>query len=191
MRYPALLLIALLAAIPPASAATLYRWTDASGTMRYGHQPPPGSDAQPTAQTEGAAPSACHDLAEQHLALIDREIQRVAAAKTGLGPEFDYTPTAQQSLLLDLYAHRAALVTGRPATEFRAPSLEDAERAKARLQAENLKMRGALSAQEADLDATARQLSRARHDASFARRMNPLLWPGYALGPWPWRGVRP
>ncbi len=189
MRYPALLLIALLASIPPASAATLYRWTDASGTVRYGHQPPPGSDAQPAEQAEGAAPISCRDLAEQHLALIDREIQRVKAAKAGLGPEFDYTPSTQQSLLLDLYAHRAALVTGRAAAEFRAPSLEEAERAKARLQAENLKMRGALNAQEADLDAQSRQLSQARHDADFARRTNPLLWPGYAL--WPRYGFRP
>jgi hypothetical protein len=180
-----ILLCARLCAPLGAEAATLYRWIDASGTARYGYQPPSGVAAEPAEaeQRELSAnpPASCRELTERHLALIDREIARIKALKTGYGPEYELTPAAGQELLLDLYAHRAALLTGRPAADFRAPTFAEAERAKSRLQSENAKMRNALESQQAALDAQSSQLKRARREADSAWR-----W----LRPWG-RGRRP
>lgn len=175
MPRPGTLLCLLLALATPATAATLYRWTDASGTVRYGYQPPSGVEALPADAERHAlyepAPPACPDLARQHLALIDREIERVKALKTGLGPEYDISPAAGQALMLDLLAHRAALLTGRSPAEFRAPTFDESARAQNRLYSENLKMRGEIAARDAALDAQARQLRQARHDAHVIRRL--------------------
>lgn len=161
----------------PATAATLYRWTDASGTARYGYQPPSGVEAVPAEEERkslyapSAPPTACDDLAQRHLALIDREIERVKALKTGLGPEYDITPAASQELILDLLAHRAALLTGRTAAEFRAPTFDEAARAQNRLQGENARMRDEIKARDAALDAQANRLKRAQRDADVVNRL--------------------
>ncbi len=188
MKHLALLICILIGTPASASAATLYRWTDASGTVRYGHQPPSGVEAEPAEEErrelyEKAPPIACRDLAERHLAMIDREIQRVEALKTGLGPEYELTPAARQELVLDLLAHRAALVTGRAASEFRAPTFDEAQRKQYRLQSDNVKMQNELKSRDAALDAQANQLNRARREADFARRMYRPWGPGFYMGP--------
>ena len=176
MKHLGMLICLLLAAADPAMAATLYRWTDASGTARYGYQPPSGVDAIPADEErralreETAPPIVCRDLAEQHLALIDREIERVKALKTGLGPQYDLTPAASQELVLDLLAHRAALLTGRGAAEFRAPTFDEAARAQNRLRSENAKMQNEIKARDAALDAQGYQLKRAQREADVVRR---------------------
>lgn len=165
------LLLALLPLLQPAAAATLYRWTDASGTPRYGYQPPPGVEVAPADEErrevyEKGPELKCRDLAEQHLALIDKEIARVRAIETGLGPEFELSPAAQQELVMDLLAHRAALLTGRPASEFRSPSADEVRRERQRLQGENAKLTDELKSQQATLDAQQKRLERARREAN-------------------------
>lgn len=167
MRQFGILLLVLLAAGEPATAATLYLWTDASGTTRYGYQPPPGAAATP-AETERldlygkGPPPACPALAEQHLRLIDAEIARTRGLAAGLGPGYELSPAAKQALILDLLAHRAAVLTGRRADEFRSPSSAEMARAKSRLEDENARLRAALQAQDATIDAQKRRLDRAR-----------------------------
>ena len=178
MKHLGLLLLISSAALAPATAATLYRWTDASGTARYGYQPPSGVTAIPADEerrslSSEAPPIGCRDLAEQHLALIDREIERVKALKTGLGPEFDITPAASQQLVLDLLAHRAALLTGRSAAEFRAPTFDESAQARDRLQSENVRMQNELKARDAALDAQGNRLKRAQRDARWVRKIMP------------------
>jgi hypothetical protein len=189
------LFFVLLAALQPAAAATLYRWTDASGTPRYGYQPPPGVEAVPAEAErrdlyENAPPVACRDLAEQHLKLIDTEIARIKAMPAGLGPDYEFSPAAKQELILDLLAHRAAVLTGRKAAEFRTPTLEELEQMKSRLQSENAKMRDELSSREAIIDAQKNRLERTRREADYARHMYrplgpaPYAWPPGAV-PYP------
>lgn len=197
MKYCHALLFALFAVLEPAGAATLYRWTDASGVARYGYQPPPGEAAAPAEEERReiyeapkAPPVLCRDLADQHVALIDREIARVRAMKAGLGSEFELTPAARQELILDLLAHRAAMITGRTATEFRTPTSDELLRAGARLQGENLKLRNQVKAQEAAIDVQQSRLKQARRELA-AERFLPRPWgPGYyawPLAPFPIR----
>jgi hypothetical protein len=188
MKFLCALLIALLAAVEPTASATLYRWTDASGTTRYGYQPPPGVEAEPADEErrelyqDNGPPVNCRALAEQHLRLIDKEIERVKAMKAGLGPEYEISPAARQELIFDLLAHRAALITGRTAAEFRSPTREDIERAKSRLQGENAKLRSELTAQETFISAQQNRLNRARREVHTARQ---LLYPwGPPYYPW-------
>lgn len=146
-------------------AATLYRWTDASGIVRYGYQPPPGADAEPAEeerQTLSSQEPACPDLAQHHLRVIDAELARIRDLPTGLGPNYELTPAAQRELMQDLLAHRAAVLTGRPASEFRAPNLAGIERDKSRLQEENTRLRQALQARESTIDAQRQKLEQAR-----------------------------
>ncbi|MDD5035168.1 MAG: hypothetical protein PHE55_10445, partial [Methylococcaceae bacterium] len=60
------------------------------------------------------------ELLEPHIRLIDKEIARLKAMAAGLGSEFEFTPEGKQRLINDLLAHRAALISGRPAAEFTA-----------------------------------------------------------------------
>jgi hypothetical protein len=147
----------------PAAAATLYRWTDASGTVRYGHQPPPGVEVVPAEEearelSEAVPPVACRDLAEQHLRLVDQEIARVKNLPAGLGPEYEFSPAVKQELILDLYAHRAALLTGRDAAEFRSPGSGDIARLKSRYDLEKRQLESALKAREETIEAQRRRL---------------------------------
>lgn len=184
------LILAALTALEPATAATLYRWKDASGVSRYGYQPPPGVEAAPAEEerrelypeTEKAPPPNCRDLAEQHLKLVDQELQRVRAMRAGLGPEFELSPAAKQVLIFDLLAHRAALVTGRPAGEFRTPTSDEIERAKSRLQGENLRLQNELKQKEATLDVQQNRLNRVKREADAARHGPNFYGPGY----YPW-----
>jgi hypothetical protein len=176
--------------LQPAAAATLYRWTDASGTPRYGYQPPPDVEAMPAEEErrdlyENAPPIACRNLAEQHLKLIDAEIARIKAMPAGLGPAYEFSPAAKQELILDLLAHRSAVLTGRKAAEFRSPTLEELERMKSRLQSENAKMRHELISREATIDAQKSRLERARREVDYARQLQvyrPLM-PAPYVGP--------
>lgn len=107
-----------------AAAETLYRWTNASGVARYGYQPPPGIQAVPAEQERRelmklGSSERCQELAIKHLGLIDKEIARIKAIPAGLGLAYEFTPAAKQELILDLLAHRAALITGRSASDFR------------------------------------------------------------------------
>jgi hypothetical protein len=189
MKILCALLIACLAMAEPAAAATLYRWKDASGTIRYGYQPPSGVEVEPAEEErrelygEKAPPVKCRDLAEQHLKLIDRELERVKALRAGLGPEYEITPATRQELILDLLAHRAALITGRTAAEFRTPTRDEIERDKSRLQGENTKLRNELKSQEATLDAQQNRLNQARREVNSVRRLLYPWGPGYY--PWP------
>lgn len=182
MKTPRALLVLLLTFVQPAAAATLYRWTDASGTHRYGYQPPPGVQAVPAEEERrevyGKGPEVnCRALADRHLALIDREIARVKAMKTGLGPKFELSPAAQQALILDLLAHRSALLTGRPASEFRTPTVDEILRSKSQLQGENARLRNEVQAKEATLDAQQKRLDQAR------RKLRQPVVPGYYYYP--------
>jgi hypothetical protein len=184
------LLPVLLALVQPAEAATLYLWTDASGVTRYGYQPPPGVEVQPAEaerqalyEAPNAPPVQCRDLAEQHIALIDREITRVKAMKAGLGPDFELTPAARQELILDLLAHRAALITGRTATEFRSPTSDELLRVKSRLQGENMKLQNQVKSQEATIDLQQNRLKQAKREIAAGRMMLHPYGPGYY--PWP------
>ena len=174
---PVLILVA--QAFPqPATAATLYRWTDVSGTPRYGYQPPPGVEAEPAEEErrevyEKGADIGCRQLAEKHLSLIDKEIARTRALEAGLGPEFAITPAAKQELILDLLAHRSAVLTGRPASEFRTPSSDEILRNKARLQSENTRLSGELKSQQATLDAEKRRLEREKAHRDYFWRWGP------------------
>ncbi|MGZ8243268.1 DUF4124 domain-containing protein [Methylomagnum sp.] len=190
MKLVCALILAAFAALEPVTAATLYRWQDASGVSRYGYQPPPGVEAVPAdeerrelyPEAEKAPPPHCRDLAEQHLKLVDQELQRVRAMQAGLGPEYEVSPAAKQALIFDLLAHRAALVTGRPASEFRTPTSDEIERAKSRLQGENVKLRNELKQREATLDVQQSRLNRARREAESARHGPHFYGPGY----YPW-----
>jgi ribosomal protein L29 len=191
------LMFALLAALEPAGAATLYRWTDASGVARYGYQPPPGVEAEPAEEERrelyeapNAPPVQCRDLADQHVALVDKEIARVRAMKAGLGSEFELTPAAKQELILDLLAHRAALITGRTAAEFRTPTSDELLRASARLQGENMKLRNQVKSQEATIDVQQNRLKQARRELAAERYLLHPWGPGYyswPLAPFPIR----
>lgn len=175
MKRSLALFLWLLAGLP-AAAGTLYRWTDASGEVRYGYQPPPGVEVQ-TAATEwreqhaGTAQPACPDLAQEHLRKIDRELARVQALPAGLGPEYEFTPAARQELVLDLLAHRAALVTGRRAEEFRAPTMAQLREMKDRFEKQKRGMEAALRQQGEAIEAQTRRLARKHKDASYARRV--------------------
>lgn len=182
--------LVLLALLQPVAAATLYRWTDASGVARYGYQPPSGVEAQPAEaerqalyEAPEAPPVQCRDLAERHIALVDREIARVKAMKAGLGPDFELTPAARQELILDLLAHRAALITGRTAAEFRSPTSDELLRAKSRLQGDNMKLQSQVKSQEATIDLQQSRLKQAKREIAAGRMMLHPYGPGYY--PWP------
>ncbi|ROR35086.1 DUF4124 domain-containing protein [Inmirania thermothiophila] len=51
-----LLVLAAVLALPPAMAATVYRWTDDEGVVHYGAAPPPGREATPLQLGRGPAP---------------------------------------------------------------------------------------------------------------------------------------
>lgn len=190
MKFVHALTLAALTALESATAATLYRWRDASGVSRYGYQPPPGVEAAPAEEqrrelypeTGNAPPPPCRDLAEQHLKLVDQELQRVRAMEAGLGPAYEVSPAAKQALIFDLLAHRAALVTGRPASEFRTPTRDEIERSKSRLQGENARLQNELKQKEAALEAQQNRLNRARREAETARHEPHFYGPGY----YPW-----
>lgn len=190
MKCHGALLLILFAAVQTAESGTLYRWKDASGVARYGYQPPPGVEAEPAEEERQAlyeAPNAppvqCRDLAEKHIALIDREIARVQAMKAGLGPDFELTPAARQELVLDLLAHRAALITGRTAAEFRSPTSDEVLRTKSRLQGENMKLQAQLKSQEQTIDLQQNRLKQAKREIAAGRIMLHPFGPGYY--PWP------
>lgn len=179
----------LLGATGCADAATLYRWQDASGVVRYGYQPPAGVEAEP-AEAERRAiydrpePIRCEQLQRDHLALIDRELARIREMRAGLGPEYAISPPLQQQLILDLLAHRAALISGRPASEFRSPSADELLRSRRQLQADNDRMRAEMETQDATIDRQQAQLNRLRGTPS-ALPGYPLPWygPGFPMGP--------
>lgn len=187
MKTRMILLLAALLAGGSVGASTLYRWKDASGTVRYGNQPPVGVTAEVAEEErrevyDRAAPVPCQELADRHIAVIDREIARVRELKTGLGVQYALTPSQQQQLIMDLLAHRAAMITGRPAFEFRTPSGDEVLRARNELQNENESLREGLDAQGQIIDAQRLQLQRA------SRRW--YVWPwgapwgGFWGGPW-------
>lgn len=190
MKFFCCLILAALAALEPVTAATLYRWKDASGVSRYGYQPPPGVEAIPAEderresypETPDAPSPNCRDLADQHLRLVDQELQRVRAIKAGLGPDYELSPAAKQALIFDLLAHRAAMVTGRPASEFRTPTTDEIARTRTRLQDENMRLRDELKEREAMLDAQQGRLDRTRREADLARHGPHFYGPGY----YPW-----
>jgi hypothetical protein len=182
--------ILLIAALPSVDAATLYRWTDASGVARYGFQPPAGVEAEPADEERrelyeapNAPPVQCQDLARAHLVLLDKEIARVQAMKAGLGPEFELTPSARQDLVLALLAQRAALVSGRPASEFRTPSSDEMLRAEDRLRGENMVLRNQVQTQSATIDAQGRRIQQQKGQIEWDRFMFRPWGPGYY--PWP------
>lgn len=145
-RWPTLLL--LLTCCGLAEAGVLYRWVDASGQTRFGYRPPPGVQAE-LADDNARTGAGCRDLAQAHLQLVDREIARVKAAPAGLGLAYEFTPETRQRLLNDLLAHRAALVTGRPAAEFAPPDPQrEFERSKMQFERERSALRTELADQE-------------------------------------------
>ena len=184
------LLVIGLTAAEIADAGTLYRWTDASGTTRFGYQPPAGVEAEVAEEErrevyDQPVPIRCEDLASQHIALIDREVARIREMRTGLGPEFQLTPTTQQQLILDLLAHRAAMITGRPSSEFRSPSGDELLRSRNELQSQNAQLKAGLAGQEQVIDAQQAQLERARRKMRYVPPfMNPWYGPGF-IEPWP------
>ncbi|WP_434110142.1 DUF4124 domain-containing protein [Methylocaldum sp. GT1TLB] len=171
----------------PAGAATLYRWTDNSGTVRYGYHPPAGMNATPAEDEQrnlykGPIDAVCRNLAKDHLRRIDREMDRIKKMPAGLGPEYELTPAAKQELILDLLAHRAALLSGRKASEFRSPSGQDMERLKERYQGEKARLQQALESKDETIQTQQDQLERARRKVEAARHIPiapyPIVVPG-------------
>jgi transposase-like protein len=195
MKFILILALACLA-FEATAAATLYRWRDASGVDRYGYQPPPGVEAEPAEDErrklyeEKAEPIRCEDLARQHVALVDREIERVRETRTGLGAEYAMSPAAQQQLIMDLMAHRAALITGRPASEFRTPSSDELIRSRNQLQSQNQQLQAGLESQEQTIDAQKTQLDRARRKLKYLRPFGGA-WVGPGVYPNPYPYVYP
>lgn len=158
----------------PAGAATLYRWTDNSGTVRYGFHPPPGMDAAPAEDVQrnlydGPIDAVCRNLTKDHLRRIDREMERIKKMPAGLGPEYELTPAAKQELILDLLAHRAALLSGRKASEFRSPGGQEMERLKERHEEEKNRLQQALQSRDATIRIQQDKLERTRRKYEAAR----------------------
>lgn len=171
----------------PAGAATLYRWTDNSGTVRYGYHPPAGMNATPAEDEQrnlykDPIDAVCRNLAKDHLRRIDREMDRIKKMPAGLGPEYELTPAAKQELILDLLAHRAALLSGRKASEFRSPSGQDMERLKERYQGEKARLQQALESKDETIQTQQDQLERTRRKVEAARHIPiapyPIVVPG-------------
>lgn len=151
----------------PASAATLYRWTDNSGSVRYGYRPPAGMNAAPAEDEQrrlygGPVDAICPNLVKDHLRRIDSEMERIEAIPAGLGPEYEFTPAAKQELLLDLLAHRAALLSGRKASDFRSPSGQEMERLKERYQEEKNRLQKTLESKSETIRAQQERLKQER-----------------------------
>ena len=174
----ALALAALICLAPAwAAAATLYQWADSSGETRFGYRPPPGvvgtvvgEKVRPAGESDKPAkPIQCRELQDEHLRLIDKEIARLRNLPTGLGAEFEFTAEAKQRFINDLLAHRAALLTGRPAAEFAPP---DNKRQLGDLKAQYNKDKSKLVE---DLEDQARQLQQERVELERQRRENALI----------------
>jgi|GEM_PF-1124276 len=168
LRFAALCVLFL--CLGPAGATTLYRWTDNSGTVRYGYHPPAGLNAAPAEDEQrdlykGPIDAVCRTLAKEHLRRIDREMDRIKKLPAGLGPQYELTPAAKQELILDLLAHRAALLSGRKASEFRSPSGQEMERLKEKYQQDKNRLQQALDSQENTIQAQQNQLKRERRKA--------------------------
>jgi hypothetical protein len=167
-------LCVLFAVLAPAEATTLYRWADNSGTVRYGYHPPAGMNAAPAEDEQrnlykDPIDAVCPTLAKEHLRRIDQEMDRIKKLPAGLGPEYEFTPAAKQELILDLLAHRAALLSGRKASEFRSPSGQEMERLKKKYQQEKARLQQALDSQENTIQAQQNQLKRERRKADTVR----------------------
>ncbi|MGX2041693.1 DUF4124 domain-containing protein [Methylocaldum sp. MU1018] len=185
LRFAAvcILFVSLVVSLEAAGASTLYRWTDNSGTVRYGYNPPAGMNAAPAEEAQrelykGPIDAVCRTLAKEHLRRIDREIERVKAMPAGLGPKYEFTPAAKQELILDLLAHRAALLTGRKASEFRSPSGQEMEQLKEKYQQEKARLQETLTSKDETIQAQQNQLKRERRKADFLYAPYPLMAPG-------------
>lgn len=170
----------------PAIAETLYRWTDASGTVKYGYQPPLGIQAVPAEVVQrelkmrGSSVN-CQDLVTEHLHLIDQEMARIKALPAGLGLAYKLTPTVKRELILDLLAHRAALVTGRNASEFRSPKRSELDQLRAQHEQEKAQLLETLENQKARIRAQRDQIKQERQWTGRAlhflrRSFPPVIW---------------
>jgi len=164
----------LFASLESAGATTLYRWTDNSGTVRYGNHPPAGMNAAPAEDVQqdlykGPIDAVCRTLAKEHLGRIDREMARIKSIPAGLGPEYEFTPAAKQELILDLLAHRAALLSGRKASEFRSPSGQEMERLKEKYQQEKARLQKTVESKDETIHDQRSELERERREAETAR----------------------
>ncbi|ADJ28318.1 DUF4124 domain-containing protein [Nitrosococcus watsonii] len=172
--------------LQPATAATLYRWTDASDIVRYGYQPPLGVQAVPAKEVQRAlkrrGPSVnCQTLVAEHLRLIDQEIARIKALPAGLGLAYELTPAVKRELILDLLAHRAALVTGRNASDFRSPKRTELDQLRAQYEQEKSQLLETLENQEAKIRVQREQIEQERRWAGRAlyflrRSFSPIIW---------------
>jgi hypothetical protein len=167
-----------------AGSGTLYRWTDASGQVRYGYQPPPGIEAESAEsawndQYGGDSQPACPTLVREHLQRIDQELERIRSLPDGLGPEYEFTPTVKQELLLDLLAHRAALVTGRRAEEFRAPARAQMREMKNRYEMQKRQMETELREQGNTIESQRATIR--RKGAGYSRLLRAVT----SATPWP------
>ncbi|ADE15184.1 conserved hypothetical protein [Nitrosococcus halophilus Nc 4] len=179
-------LIILLITLPSVAAETLYRWTDASGTARYGYQPPLGIQAVPAAEVQRELmrrepPVSCPELEIEHLHLINKEISRVKAMPAGLGLDYELTPAAKRELILDLLAHRAALITGRSALDFHSSKNYEFDHLRAQYEQEKTRLLETLEDQESMLRAQRIQIERERRRAEAAlhllhRPLPVLVW---------------
>src|SRR5690606_26524676 len=109
----------------------------------------PGMDAAPAEDVQrnlydGPIDMVCQNLAKEHLLRIDQEMERIKKMPAGLGPKYELTPAAKQELILDLLAHRAALLSGRKASEFRSPNGQEIERLKERYEEEKNRLQEVL-----------------------------------------------
>jgi hypothetical protein len=176
-------LVILLTILHSAVAETLYRWTDASGIVRYGYQPPLGTQAVPAEEErrelmEDPPSVRCQNLAAEHLRLIDKEIIRIKAVPAGLGLAYELTPAAKQELILDLLAHRAALVTGRNASDFYSPKRYELEQMMAHYEQERIQLQETLKKQEAMIRAQRSQIEQERRAVPhlFLRPLPIVVW---------------
>lgn len=170
----------------PAIAETLYRWTDASGTPRYGYQPPLGVQAVPTKEVQRelkmrVSSVNCQTLLTEHLYLVDQELARIKALPAGLGLAYELTPAVKRELILDLLAHRAALMTGRNASDFRSPKRSELDQLMAQHKQEKNRLLESLENKKATIRAQREQIEQERQwmgrALHFLRRsFPPVIW---------------
>ncbi|BAW80369.1 hypothetical conserved protein [Candidatus Nitrosoglobus terrae] len=155
-----------------AIAETLYRWIDTSNTVRYGYQPPLGVQAIPAEKeyeelTKDGVPVNCQKLMTEHLRLIDKEIADIKATPAGLGLDYELTPATKQELILDLLAHRSALITGRNASDFRLKNQYKLDQRLAQSSQEKMQLQKIVKKQEAIFKSQRNQIKRKQNRASY------------------------
>lgn len=177
-RYALLLCLGL--ASQAGLADTLYQWSDEAGEARIGYRPPPGvaGNVLVDRNRTSAEPADCRALEQQHLQIIDKEVERLRHLPTGMGAEFEFTAESKQRFINDLLAHRAAFITGKPLQQFqRAENRRVFNPSSDNKQPDQVKLMDELQTQARQLKQQRRELERQRAQYNLPRPPDPSLYP--------------